>query len=56
MGWGRSFTVESVVYEKGELHAFCDTPPDRWHLMRAMLYAEGTARWFRGRLGREEIR
>ena len=43
--------TDAPLYEPhGRVHAFCHAVPGRWHMMRVMLSAAGSLRWFRDAL------
>lgn len=48
-------TAECEFDRNGKLHAYCHAVPGMWHVMGVMLSGGGSLRWFRDRLGGEEI-
>jgi len=48
-------TDEVKVDPEGRLHTFCHAVPGKWHVMGVMLSAGGSMRWFRDKLGSQEV-
>ena len=48
-------TAECELDRNGKLHAYCHAVPGMWHVMGVMLSGGGSLRWFRDKLGGEEI-
>ncbi|HYA21583.1 MAG TPA: xylulokinase, partial [Thermoproteota archaeon] len=46
---------EAKVDPEGRLHTFCHVVPGKWHLMGVMLSAGGSLKWFRDKLGLQEV-
>ena len=48
-------TAECELDRNGKLHAYCHAVPGMWHVMGVMLSGGGSLRWFRDKLGGEEM-